>query len=403
MDSWIESYLSRYSSAKDWPLPPSELSWQHFALVPARREQDEIFRLLKSFDRLDSSNHLLMIVINSNAKAQASEFEMHERLMKKIESQFSAIWKNQRLSLFRAKQFDILLADWGSSPDHCHPKMNVGLARKMAADYAVHLYAQRQLRSAWIHSTDADATIPKDYFSFSKSEALSAYHYRYRHEFDEDLDIQTAAIFYEIYLRYHRLGLKFSGSAYAHPSIGSCLCIQIPFYVKSRGFPAREAGEDFYLLNKLRKLAPLDWSSAQPVSILARSEVRTVFGTAAGIQKILREGFLLDDPDVFDQLKNHREHLLKDAEDFPKSAESFEPKLQRSLKNFKSRQARRRHMEELFDGLREIQWIRSHRTKGFLAKPWSEALQKASFLSSLRISEPLSILEQLRKIDEESL
>ncbi|MGA0164198.1 MAG: hypothetical protein ACO3LE_08170, partial [Bdellovibrionota bacterium] len=313
------------------------------------------------------------------------------------------LWQESDFSLFRAKNFDFLVADFGSRPDRCHPKMNVGLARKMAADFAVHLYAQGQLRTAWIHATDADVIVPKNYFSFSKSEKFSAYHYRYRHRFNEDARLREASIFYEIFLRYHRLGLKFSGSPYAHPSIGSCLCIQIPFYVKVRGFPARDAGEDFYLLNKLRKLAPIDWSPAEPLSILARAEIRCVFGTAAGIQQILHDGFLLDDSQIFSRLKNYREQLMIAAENFPQTDFEFEDALRNSIQQFKSPDHRKHHVIEFFDGLRELQWIRRLRTRELPGQAWSQALQNSAFLGGFSATKPEESLAQLRKFDEESL
>ena len=399
----ISSYLNQYSDAKYWPLPPQNFSWDHFVFIPARREGEELFEALKSFERVDSKSQLVVIVINSNPSADENEFEAHRDLIKKIKTQYLELWHQREFSLLQANNFKLLIADFGSSQNRCHSKMNVGLARKMAADVAVHLYAQGQLRHPWIHSTDADVIIPKNYFSFPKSEKFSAYHYRYRHRFNEDARLREASIFYEIFLRYHRLGLKFSSSPYAHPSIGSCLCIQIPFYVKVRGFPARDAGEDFYLLNKLRKLAPIDWSPAEPLSILARPEIRCVFGTAAGIQQILHDGFLLDDPQIFSRLKNYRERLMIAAENFPQTDFEFEDALRNSIQQFKSPDHRKHHVIEFFDGLRELQWIRRLRTRELPRQAWSQALQNSAFLGGFSATSPQESLAQLQKFDEESL
>ncbi len=59
---------------------------------------------------------------------------------------------------------------------------------------------------------------------------------------------------YELSLRYYVAGMKFARSPYAFHTIGSSMAVSPVHYARVRGFPKREAGEDFYLLNKLAKL-----------------------------------------------------------------------------------------------------------------------------------------------------
>ena len=59
---------------------------------------------------------------------------------------------------------------------------------------------------------------------------------------------------YEYSLRYYVAGLTYAQSPYAFHTIGSTMAVNAEHYASVRGFPRREAGEDFYLLNKLAKV-----------------------------------------------------------------------------------------------------------------------------------------------------
>jgi hypothetical protein len=75
-----------------------------------------------------------------------------------------------------------------------------------------------------------------------------------------------------------------------------------------RGIPRREAGEDFYLLNKLAKVGRVHDLEGDPVRIRGRVSDRVPFGTGAALQEIqaaLAEGRPTRhyDPHVFDGLR----------------------------------------------------------------------------------------------------
>jgi len=101
---------------------------------------------------------------------------------------------------------------------------------------------------------------------------------------------------YELSLRYYVAGLKYAGSPYAFNTIGSTMAVNAFHYAKVRGFPKREAGEDFYLLNKLAKVGPVLELEAgpgcEPIEIESRRSDRVPFGTGAAVNRIAG----LDDP-----------------------------------------------------------------------------------------------------------
>ncbi|NDD04613.1 MAG: hypothetical protein EB078_06885, partial [Proteobacteria bacterium] len=93
---------------------------------------------------------------------------------------------------------------------------------------------------------------------------------------------------YEIHLRNYFLMLYEAESPFAFPSIGSCLAIQASSYAQVRGFPKRQAGEDFHLLNKLRKLGAIHYRKGEPISLRGRFSHRVPFGTGQSTTDIFR-------------------------------------------------------------------------------------------------------------------
>jgi hypothetical protein len=84
--------------------------------------------------------------------------------------------------------------------------------------------------------------------------------------------------------------MKFAGSPYAFQTIGSTMAVSSSHYAKVRGFPRREAGEDFYLLNKLAKVGTVvemrEGPDCEAIRIEARRSERVPFGTGAAVNTI---------------------------------------------------------------------------------------------------------------------
>jgi hypothetical protein len=113
---------------------------------------------------------------------------------------------------------------------------------------------------------------------------------------------------YEIFLRYYVLGLADAGSSYAFHTLGSTLAIHALAYAKVRGFPRRNAGEDFYLMNKLAKVGEIRHLGGAPLLIRGRPSHRVPFGTGAALKQITGaaargEAYRVYAPEVFLQLK----------------------------------------------------------------------------------------------------
>lgn len=111
------------------------------------------------------------------------------------------------------------------------------------------------------------------------------------HTIPPDRHSAVCLLRYEIFLLYYQLSLWRIGSPYAYTPIGSAMAFLARGYTMAGGFPRQQAGEDFYLLQKLRKLGPIiRWipATAFPSS---RPSSRVPFGT----------GPLLSNPSLTDQ------------------------------------------------------------------------------------------------------
>lgn len=163
-----------------------------------------------------------------------------------------------------------------------------GLARKLGNDVACRLLFEGHIKSALLCNSDADAILPANYFrrlaTTGESSATdnSAWILPFRHQ-GATPELAAAGASYELYLRSLYINLAHCGSPYAYPALGSVLAIDAVLYAKSRGFPKRRAGEDFYLLNKLAKLGQINYLAGAPVLLAARTSPRVPFGTGPAI------------------------------------------------------------------------------------------------------------------------
>lgn len=167
----------------------------------------------------------------------------------------------------------------------------VGLARKSGCDIALSWMAAGAITGSWIYSTDADATLPPDYFlRLAGDQHSSAAVFPFHHRPGPDQQCNEATALYELRLHHYVLGLEYAGSPYAHHSLGSCLAVRGESYAQVHGFPRRSGAEDFYLLNKLAKLGTINRLGGSCVQLQARYSARVPFGTGPAVARISTGG-----------------------------------------------------------------------------------------------------------------
>ncbi|MCJ7814599.1 MAG: hypothetical protein MUP31_00970 [Xanthomonadales bacterium] len=315
MEKYLRTYAEPEVTALDGllgGLPPRD-PWINVLVIPACNESPRFLRPPPPCD----GRSLMILVINETDSASSAVSSSNQALAATVRAQFepqsevacrpSGSGQDFQLELLRnpLNPRDVLLVDRFSEGRRLPVKGGVGHARKIGADLAAGLIHRRRIQSRWIHCSDADVQLPETYFACSNASRLqgvdyAALVYPFRHGNAgykaQQQDVLQATQLYELSLRYYVAGLQFAGSPYAFHTIGSTMAVNALHYAKVRGFPRREAGEDFYLLNKLAKVGPVLELEAgpdcEPIEIESRRSDRVPFGTGAAVIRIAG----LDDP-----------------------------------------------------------------------------------------------------------
>ncbi|MFT5520975.1 MAG: hypothetical protein ACI9IA_001575 [Enterobacterales bacterium] len=307
--SKIYKYLEQYAEDEVQALNsfPSQLNLNNAVVIPAYNESAGFLtRYISS--KLSAANLLILVI---NQPVSAIDSTPQQQLELTALSYGQLVWKKLNLSLIKINvgQGYLLVIDRYSPNYQIDDKQGVGLARKIGADIATALIHASIIKSPWICSTDADTHLPDNYFSCLEDLATSsaALIYSFKH-IDHHDAISKATLTYEKSLRYYVSGLAWAGSSYAFHTIGSTIALHYDYYSMVRGFPKRSAGEDFYLLNKLAKLAPIATITHSILYIEPRISTRVPFGTGPAVEKILLlpniEDYQYYNPELFLELKN---------------------------------------------------------------------------------------------------
>ncbi len=317
----MKKYLDRYAEPETAALAglPEQAAWRNVMVIPACNEAPAFLRQPPPC----GGRSLMILVINESKAATGVVSRQNKALASAVFERFELAWSSDvvhasfALQLYRdpLAQRDVLLVDRFSEGFQLPEKGGVGHARKTGVDIACALVAAGRVESPWIHCTDADVRLPETYFTASQSVSDRAKDhavliYPFYHTEDtataKSAEVVLATQLYELSLRYYVAGMKSAGSPYAFHTIGSTMAVSARHYAMVRGFPKREAGEDFYLLNKLAKVGKvLELSpgpGCRPIEIEARRSDRVPFGTGAAVNKMTGLADLLADYQFYDPL-----------------------------------------------------------------------------------------------------
>lgn len=222
---------------------------------------------------------------------------------------------NPSLHLLQNSEFfDILLIDKNSDGAQIDARQGVGLARKIGCDVALKLYTLGCIKCPWIFSTDGDVVLPAHYFRNPalEKDRYSAIVLDFEH-FSEDPKLNQLQFYYDFKLRYYYAGIKYANTHYDYIPLGSTLIVSMLAYAQVRGFPKKNAGEDFYLLNKLAKVKPIQYVQDVIVKIQSRLSNRVPFGTGPALSKIKSlnsfDDYKYYNPQCFLYLKKWQKYL----------------------------------------------------------------------------------------------
>lgn len=396
----IEKYLQHHAEPEAQSVEKMGFHFQHTVIIPAYNEGESLIENLAS---IKEKNVLVILVINAEINSPTSVLDTNKKLLNAIRKSYFEIWRSkhgQGISLHQLENCSLLLIDRSSGQLKFPEGKGVGLARKIAADVALSLIHSKHIQSQWIHSTDADVTLPIEYFSRTTSvtsKAVAAV-YPYTHVPVSDCNKHEKAVFlYEISLRHYVIGLKHAGSPYAFHTIGSTIAMRSDAYAAVRGFPKREAGEDFYMLNKLAKLGAIKHLDGDPILISGRRSNRVPFGTGQSVNNIEQLSSPLDQyqfyhPKIFSLLQfwlkelkqlSSISNLQKFEQHIRQNAQS--PQLISGLEKLGAFQAIKNIIKQMgkqtsplqqintwFDGFRTLKLVHHLRDNGFPSLTLSE-------------------------------
>ena len=427
-DSLLNDYFTRYAAGSPWTLQTGHLEGiDQVVVIPAYAEKNHLFTTLASLavnSAVALEKTLILCVINNKADSPAADKDNNRQALDILDALISRqTFPECQLAddlLFAIKKILERPVRLGyidaSSPGLEIPARTggVGMARKIGMDTALRVLKSSVNEPRLIISLDADTVVGPDYL-VSVRKVMSSGKAKtgivsYEHRMPADETGKRSICLYEIFLRYWVLGLRYARSPYAFHSIGSTIVTKADAYLAVRGMNRREAGEDFYFLNKLAKIGPIRRIQETVVYPSARISTRVPFGTGAAVEKISRDensGYDLYDPRVFTILKNwldlmrqsfslSADRILEMARDIDPGLESFLilrgflsvwPKIRGNVKDQKTCE---RQFHGWFDGFETLKLV-NYLTGEFYPKvSMMFALKDILDLSGMKYSGSLS-------------
>jgi glycosyltransferase involved in cell wall biosynthesis len=244
----------------------------------------------------------VIIVINAPDNASAESLENNLQSIIDIES-----WKKQKSNcFFRLYPFIV--------PVHSVNGWGVGLARKTGMDEAVRRFDKISMPDGVILNLDADCTVEQNYLvavsegllKRPENKACSIYFEHPVSGSRHPESILRNIGLYELHLRYYYQALAYTGFPYVFHTVGSAIAVKALPYVKAGGMNRRQAGEDFYFVQKLVPSGGYINLNTTTVYPSPRVSDRVPFGTGASMGKLNSEQssvLLTYNPDAFTELK----------------------------------------------------------------------------------------------------
>ena len=160
-------------------------------------------------------------------------------------------------------------------------------------DHAIHRFLWANNENGIIVSLDADTICDDRYLQqlelfYEKYPRANGCNVNFNHLLTENDDarLKKAVLQYELYLRYYVECLRFIEFPHSFHTIGSCFTVSALSYCKQGGMNMRQAGEDFYFLQKLFYLGEFYELNSAFVYPRARLSQRVVFGTGPALNRI---------------------------------------------------------------------------------------------------------------------
>jgi len=295
-------YLERYGWPDSYTSTNPSNDLELVVVIPIYNETDVVKTLesLASCSTTPFSIEVFLVINQSEVDIEETKAVNHH-----TEKQISKWISTQSKS-----KIDYHLINVTLKPRHA----GVGSARKIGMDEAVRRFELLNKPNAVIVNLDADCVVDDNYFNeiflhFSQNPDTPGASIYFEHPLKGELDrnIYEGISNYELFLRYYRQGLLYSGFPYHYHTVGSSMAVRSIIYQKQGGMNRRKAGEDFYFLHKIMPIGRFTEINTTCVHPSPRSSNRVPFGTGKAINDWLVQEdkeYTTYHPSVFNELQN---------------------------------------------------------------------------------------------------
>lgn len=260
-------------------------------VIPALAEP-ELAATLTSLQRCELPDCTVEILVLINHAESADE---KQRLVNR-----QTLQKGQNRGPQRIQEHFVLCGDL---PER---HAGVGLARKLGLDAALTRLLASRSGEGILLCLDADCLVDRNYLC------------AVRQHFEADPDCQGASLYfehslddaanreaiagYELHLRYFVQGLRHAGMPHVFHTVGSCMAVRSDAYMDQGGMNRRQAGEDYYFVQKLAETGSFSDLTDTAVQPSARRSWRVPFGTGRAMAAQDEGEWHTYAPEVFDDL-----------------------------------------------------------------------------------------------------
>lgn len=280
MPSIFETYFSRFEAFEKRINEPVSEQLGIIVTIPCYFEPD-ILHTIKSICACEKPHCdvEILVVVNHGEHASTEVKTQNQKTLDAL-STFCLKYSSKSLKIIPIKAFDIPQKQAG-----------VGYARKVAMDEATHRFAQINNPDGIIVSCDADTLVAPNYLVaieefYQKNANIDAATIAFAHQSTEN----EAIMQYELYMRYYVEQLKRIGFPYAFHTVGSCFSVRAKTYCRQGGMNKRQAGEDFYFLQKVFQTETVGEINTTLVMPSSRTSDRVPFGTGTAVATLQQNG-----------------------------------------------------------------------------------------------------------------
>lgn len=287
--AFADKYLKKQRMYPEYITTPVDENLNMIVTIPCYDEPD-LIPSLEALWNCDRPNGVVEVIVIVNSGEQ-TEQEALDQNAKTIDD--ATAWmethQDEKLKFYLIHQ-----------PNLKRKFAGVGFARKIAMDEAVSRFNHIDKANGIITGFDADSTCDASYLVeieklFKKYPKANGANIFYEHplegeEFDQQ--IYDAIAQYELYLRYYMLAMRYAGHPHAYHTVGSSFAVSASAYIKQGGMNRRQAGEDFYFLQKIIPLGKFYEIKTTRVIPSPRVSDRVPFGTGKAVSTFVDEGII---------------------------------------------------------------------------------------------------------------